>query len=85
MYSAPWGSTEEELDVRFPLSLAQWHAHVNICVPRSLQDLESLAKDPLFGFEGSIDTREECSAAGGRFFPEVLGWMVHVDLFEGQL
>jgi hypothetical protein len=78
MYSAPWGSTEEELNERYPLSMAQWHAHVKICVPRDLQDLDSLAENPTFGFEGSIASDEECSEAGGRFFPNVLGWMVHV-------
>ena len=31
MYTAPKHSTEEQLDERIPLSIAQWHEHVNFC------------------------------------------------------
>ena len=34
MYVARKDATPDELDARVPLSLAQWHAHVNICAPR---------------------------------------------------
>ena len=37
---------------------------------------------PKFGLNGSITTKAECDAAGGRFFPQVFGWMVHVYPFE---
>ena len=32
MYTAPREMTEEELNDRIPLSVAQWHAHVNLCL-----------------------------------------------------
>src|SRR5712692_5883106 len=31
MYTAPRGMSEDQLNERVPLSVAQWHAHVNIC------------------------------------------------------
>jgi hypothetical protein len=33
MYTAPKRMTEDQLHERVPLSVAQWHAHVNICLP----------------------------------------------------
>jgi hypothetical protein len=33
MYIAPRGMSEDRLNDRVPLSVAQWHAHVNICLP----------------------------------------------------
>ncbi len=33
MYTARYGATDEELDARIPLSIAQWHVHLNMCVP----------------------------------------------------
>ena len=35
-----------------------------------------------FGLAGSISTPEACAEAGGRFFPQIFGWMVHVYPFE---
>jgi hypothetical protein len=35
-----------------------------------------------FGLAGSISTQAACDAAGGRFFPIIFGWMVHVYPFE---
>jgi hypothetical protein len=31
---------------------------------------------------GSISTQETCDAAGGRFYPQIFGWMVHVYPFS---
>ncbi len=31
MYTAPKRLNEDDLDKRVPLSVAQWHAHVNFC------------------------------------------------------
>jgi len=99
MYTAPANTPEQELDQRVPLSVAQWHAHVNICLPpggmRALSggggsggfgggrfggrgggDASS------FGGRGSIATPDACEAAGGRFMPQVFGWMVHVYPWE---
>jgi len=39
---------------------------------------EVLQPNPKFGLMGSIATKEDCDAAGGRFMPQVFGWMVHV-------
>src|SRR5262245_13516838 len=33
MYTAPADATEIDLDARVPLSVARWHAHINICLP----------------------------------------------------
>ena len=80
MYTAPRGMAEEKLDARVPLSVARWHQHVNICLPP--RGKGSSADWTVFGPAGSIATREECSEAGGRFYPQVFGWMVHVYPFE---
>ena len=32
MYTAPKGMSEDQLNERVPLSVAQWHAHVNLCL-----------------------------------------------------
>ena len=78
MYTAPKRFTEDQLDERIPLSIAQWHAHVNLCLaPRGLRGA-AFTPNPRFGLAGSISTQEDCDAAGGRFIPQVFGWMVHV-------
>jgi hypothetical protein len=87
MYTAPRRLTEDELDQRIPLSVAQWHEHVNFCrAPASMSLAEkmekSLGPNAQFGFKGSISTKEACDAAGGTFLPVVLNWMVHVYPFE---
>ena len=78
MYTAPKGSSPDDLDHRLPLSIAQWHAHVNFCAPPAEQRQEMFMPHPKFGLNGSITTREACEQAGGRFSPQVFGWMVHV-------
>ena len=83
MYTAPKGANEDALDQRVPLSVAQWHAHVNLCLapPQQRQEAQhrdAQHRDPRFGMEGSISTQPECEAAGGRFLPQIFGWMVHV-------
>jgi hypothetical protein len=35
-----------------------------------------------FGTRGAITTKEGCDQAGGRFRPQLFGWMVHVYPFE---
>lgn len=83
MYTAPKNATEDELDARVPLSIAQWHAHVNFCLPpHDLNEEDVLPRSKKFGLRGSISTKEACDAAGGKFFPQVFGWMVHVYPFE---
>lgn len=76
MFTAPKWASEEELNKRIPLSVAQWHAHVNICLPQK-KDMKT-ADWKKFGPKGSILTKAECDQAGGRFYPQLFGWMVHV-------
>jgi len=82
MYTAPKRLTEDQLDERIPLSVAQWHEHVNFCAAPLGRKYESFLPHPQFGFKGSIHTQEACDAAGGTFHPVVLNWMVHVYPFE---
>ncbi|MGB7583928.1 MAG: hypothetical protein WBM11_03710 [Terriglobales bacterium] len=82
MYTARKDASLEELDSRIPLSIAQWHAHVNLCLPPPDQRQEAMGPNPRFGLHGSITTQAQCDAAGGRFLPQIFGWMVHVYPFE---
>jgi len=77
MYTAPARFTEDQLNDRIPLSVVQWHQHVNLCIPTKDQRGEMLAPNPKFGLLGSISTESECTAAGGTFKPRIFGWMVH--------
>lgn len=79
MYTAPARATEEQLDERIPLSIGRWHLHVNICLPPAGHPIPDLAR---FGFKGSIVSKAECDEAGGRFHPQIFGWMIHVYPFE---
>ncbi|HLK85966.1 MAG TPA: hypothetical protein VKT27_05610 [Candidatus Binataceae bacterium] len=76
MYTAPRGASQAKLDRRVPLSIARWHRHVNFCLPP--KGRMATADWTKFGPNGSIATRAACDAAGGRFYPQVFGWMVHV-------
>lgn len=87
MYTAPKRFTEDDLDARIPLSVAQWHEHVNFCRPPKDMPLPEkmhglLDPDAKFGLKGSIHTQEACDAAGGTFLPVVFNWMLHVYPFE---
>ena len=82
MYTAPKRMGEEQLDARIPLSVAQWHEHVNFCAPPPDRRKEMIGPHPQFGLRGSIVTEEACDAAGGTFRPVVFNWMVHVYPFE---
>lgn len=82
MYTAKKDATEDELNERVPLSIAQWHAHVNLCLPPRDKKEDVLPNSTQFGLRGSIATKEACDAAGGKFYPQVFGWMVHVYPFE---
>lgn len=81
MYTAPKGFGETTLDERVPLSVGRWHAHVNLCFPPRALDRRQVDWTR-FGFKGSIATEAECDRAGGRFYPQVFGWMLHVNPFE---
>ena len=79
MYTAPKRSSPEQLDERVPLSIAEWHAHVNFCrAPRGHEREYFAGNPPKFGLLGSITTKDACEAEGGNFVPQIFGWMVHV-------
>lgn len=80
MYTMPKWATEDQLNERVPLSIATWHQHTNLCLPPRGERLT--ADSTKFGLRGSITTQEACDAAGGRFFPVIFGWMVHVYPYE---
>ena len=86
MYTAPRRYSKSDLDKRVPLSVAQWHKHVNWCLPPKGGDSAWLTKTndrPVFGPLG-VSTEKECDAAGGRFQKEVFGWMVHANVFASD-
>ncbi len=76
MYTAPKRMPESDLDDRIPLSMAQWHAHVNICLPPRRET--KTADWTKFGPKGAILTEKDCDQVKGRFVPQLFGWMVHV-------
>ena len=82
MYTAPKRAKEADLDRRVPLSVAQWHAHVNICLPpkRALKNADWTH----FGPNGTIETKTQCDASRGRWIPQLFGWMIHVYPFKDR-
>jgi hypothetical protein len=83
MYTMPKRATEDQLNERVPLSIAMWHLHTNLCLPpRGERQTADWSK---FGLKGSIATPEACQAAGGKFYPSIFGWMVHVYPYEDSL
>ncbi len=81
MYTDRKNASEDQLNERVPLSVARWHRHINLCLPARGADMKT-ADWTKYGFDGSIATKQECDAAGGRFYPQVFGWMVHVYPWE---
>jgi hypothetical protein len=78
MYTAPKRFTEDDLNQRIPLSIAQWHEHVNFCKAPEGHKQESFGPSAKFGLRGSTTTQGECDAAGGEFHPVIFNWMVHL-------
>jgi hypothetical protein len=77
LYAMSKDAGERELNAVVPLSVAQWHAHVNVCIPpKGTTDWSR------FGVRGSIATEAECKKAGGWFIPQLFGWMLPVFPFE---
>jgi hypothetical protein len=89
MYTAPVRSSDDDLDARVPLGIARWHLHTDICLPRHLRDRTEWARTrnglPLFGPASPIATEDECRAVGGRFQKSVFNWMVHANVFTGDV
>ena len=87
MYTAPKRASLEDLNKRVPLSVAKWHRHTNFCVPpRGQRERWKETRDgmPVFGPLSPIATEEECRKVGGRFHPQVFGWMVHANVFASD-
>jgi hypothetical protein len=82
MFTAPARFTEEQLNERIPLSVAQWHLHTNFCQAPSGQEKDYFGNNSKFGLRGSIVDEKGCTAAGGTFRPAIFGWMVPVYPFE---
>jgi hypothetical protein len=86
MYTVPKNASLDRLDDRVPLGIARWHEHVNWCVPKkgdASRWIEQKAGKPVFGPESPIATKAECDAANGDFHPNVFGWMIHANVYEG--
>ena len=73
MYTANKNATGAQLDADVPLGIARWHRHVRFCWPPA-----GVHGDARLGFTGTIADADACQAAGGRWMPELFGWMVHV-------
>ncbi|NUQ21647.1 MAG: hypothetical protein HOQ09_11880 [Gemmatimonadaceae bacterium] len=87
MYTAPHRAGEDELNARVPLSIARWHEHVDICVPKrgdAGRWQETKNGRMLFGPAGAITTKAECDSANGRWFEHLFGWMVHANVFASD-
>jgi hypothetical protein len=82
MYTDRVDATEDELNARIPLSIAQWHQHVNFCKAPEGQKAGYFGPDAKYGLRGSITTKEACESAGGVFHLHIFGWMVHVYPYE---
>ncbi len=78
MYTMPKSATEDQLNERVPLGVAQWHLHTNLCMPPRGAQFDMTK----YGLTGSITTKQACDAASGRFIPVLFGWMVHVYPYE---
>jgi len=87
MYTMPKGAKLSRLDDRIPLSIARWHKHVNWCVPRKGDDarwFEQKNGKPVFGPESPIATKAECDSVRGDFHPNLFGWMIHANVYDGS-
>jgi hypothetical protein len=83
VFTAPKPATEAQLNDRIPLSIARWFEHVNLCVAPKRAAGQS-ADSKQFGLDGTIATHDACAAAGGRWVPQVFGWMVAVFPFQSS-
>ena len=87
MYTMPKRAGLDKLNERIPLSVAQWHRHVNWCIPKRGENerwMERQNGRPVFGPESPIATKEACDTVGGNFFAAPFGWMVHANVFSGH-
>ena len=86
MYTMPRNASLDRLDARVPLGIARWHEHVNWCVPKPgdvARWLEQKNGKPVCGPESPIATKAACDAVNGDFHPNLFGWMLHANVYEG--
>jgi hypothetical protein len=86
MYTMPKRADIAKLNERVPLGIAQWHKHVNWCVPKRGETSRWSEREngrPVFGPESPIATQAACDSVGGNFLASPLGWMVHANVFAG--
>jgi len=87
MYTMPKRTGLEKLNERVPLGIAQWHRHVNWCLPKRGETerwMERKDGRPVFGPESPIATQAACDAVGGDFHESLFGWMIHANVYEGE-
>jgi hypothetical protein len=87
MYTMPKNATLDRLDARVPLGIAQWHKHVNWCIPKKGDQArwtEQRDGHPTFGPESPIATKAACDAVNGDFHSSAFGWMIHANVIEGH-
>ena len=87
MYTAPRRLSEDDLNARVPLSIARWHEHVNICLPKrgaTERWKETRKGQMLFGPAGAIATKQDCDTNDGRWMEHLFGWMVHANVFASN-
>jgi hypothetical protein len=58
--------------------------HINFCKAPAGQKAAYFGPEAKFGLRGSIISKEACEAAGGKFYPHLFGWMVHVYPYESD-
>ena len=75
MYTAPKNFSEDELNQRIPLSIAQWHAHVNLCLPPPDQKKRDAGTESRGLRAGRLDQhRGRLLRRGGKVYPPDL-WL----------
>lgn len=87
MYTMPKRAGLDKLDERVPLGIAQWHRHVNWCLPKRGEAerwMERKDGRAVFGPESPIATQAACDAVGGDFHESLFGWMIHANVFAGE-
>ena len=65
MYTAPKSFSEDELNARIPLSIAQWHEHVNFCKAPDGRKSEYFGKDREV-WTARVDYNRRSMQSGGR-------------------
>lgn len=78
--------SEADLEAITPLSLVRWHRHVNFCMPPAAEQerwTEKKSGQLVFGNFG-VSSEQDCRKAGGVFYRDLSGWMVHANVFSAS-